>query len=125
MIRSLRRAALLAACGLLGFTAPLPGAHAADNQRVIVGFTYVIGDTLGKGGAPAVGPADTIAAGDSVTYTNLDPVAHTVTSTTGAFDTGDILMGASATISGLAPGTYPFYCRLHGPGLMSGTLVVQ
>jgi len=123
---SARRAALIAAAGLLGCTAPLPSAHAADSPRLIVAFTYVTGDTLNKGGVAApVSLTDTIGVGDTLTFTNLDPVPHTLTSP-GNFDTGPIAVGTSATVGGtLVPGIYPYFCTIHGASLMSGTLIVQ
>lgn len=66
----------------------------------------------------------TVAPGTTVTVTNSDSVAHTVTSKTGGFDTGDIQAGQSKTFT--APnkaGSYPYICTIHQ--YMSGTLTVS
>jgi len=122
-----------AAASILGLAAPLPQAHAAtDHPHVIVGFTYVTGDTLCKVVGPGCGTdavlADTVAQGDTLTFTNLDPVQHSVVSSIdGLFDTETLSTGESGVINtaSLAPGTYSYYCGIHGKAIMSGTIIVQ
>ncbi|HEV3265834.1 MAG TPA: cupredoxin domain-containing protein [Acidimicrobiales bacterium] len=66
----------------------------------------------------------TVAPGASVTVTNDDSVAHTLTSKSGGFDTGDIQAGQSKTFT--APnraGSYPYICTIHQ--YMTGTLTVS
>ena len=66
----------------------------------------------------------TVAPGASVTVTNKDQVAHTITAVDGKFDTGDIQPGASKTFT--APntaGSYPYICSIHQ--YMMGTLTVS
>jgi plastocyanin len=66
----------------------------------------------------------TVAPGATVTVTNKDQVAHTITSSSGAFNTGDVAPGQSKTFT--APnkaGSYPYICSIHQ--YMSGTLVVS
>ncbi len=66
----------------------------------------------------------TVAPGATVTVTNTDQVAHTVTDPKGAFSTGDIPAGQSKTFT--APntaGSYPYICSIHQ--YMSGTLTVS
>ena len=83
------------------------------------------------GGAHAVEIADfafapatlTIAVGDTVTWTNADPVVHTATSTSGAFDSGDLATGESYTLTFTAPGTHDYLCTPHPT--MTGRIVVQ
>ncbi|KJY36908.1 cupredoxin domain-containing protein [Streptomyces sp. NRRL S-495] len=74
------------------------------------------------------GPATlTVAPGTKITVTNQDSAGHTLTAiapNAGAFDTGLLEQGKSATITApTAPGSYPFHCDVH-PN-MTGTLVVQ
>jgi plastocyanin len=72
----------------------------------------------------AFGPATiTVSAGTTITWTNKDAVGHTVTSTSGLFDSG--LINANATYSHMfsAAGTYPYTCTIHP--LMTGTVVVH
>lgn len=65
----------------------------------------------------------TITAGDTVTWTNTDAVAHTATSTTGAFDSGELAQGASYSVTFTTPGTYDYLCTPHPT--MTGRIVVQ
>ena len=61
--------------------------------------------------------------GATVTVVNRDQVAHTVSSSTGGFDTGSVAPGASMTFT--APnhsGSFPYICSIHQ--YMSGTLTV-
>lgn len=83
------------------------------------------------GGSTAVEIADfafapstlTITAGDTVTWTNADPVVHTATSTSGAFDSGDLEQGESYSLTFTTPGTYDYLCTPHPS--MTGRIVVQ
>src|SRR5207247_8561062 len=64
-----------------------------------------------------------IAAGETVTWTNEDPVAHTVTGVNGSFgDWNPLAKGMTTKQRFDAPGTYPYFCVLH-PG-MAGAVVV-
>jgi len=66
----------------------------------------------------------TVAPGSTVTVTNDDNVAHTVTSSTQKFNTGDVNPGQSVTFKAPeAPGRYPYICMIHQ--FMHGTLVVS
>jgi plastocyanin len=65
----------------------------------------------------------TITAGDTVTWTNDDPIVHTATSATGAFDSGDLAEGASFSVTFTTPGTYDYVCTPHPT--MTGRIVVQ
>jgi plastocyanin len=59
-----------------------------------------------------------------VTVTNKDSVTHTLTGSSGGFNTGDIPPGRSKTFT--APtraGTYPYLCNIHQ--YMTGTLTVS
>jgi plastocyanin len=65
----------------------------------------------------------TIAAGEHVHFNNHDGVAHTATSDTGAFDTGNIAGGASGSAQFDQAGTFPYHCKIHPS--MKGTIVVR
>jgi plastocyanin len=65
----------------------------------------------------------TVAAGTTVTWTNLDSVAHTVTADSGgAPDSGDIAQGESYSFTFTAPGTFAYHCSVHR--FMHGTVIV-
>ncbi|WP_245791376.1 cupredoxin domain-containing protein [Actinacidiphila rubida] len=65
-----------------------------------------------------------VAPGATVTVTNADSTAHTVTATGAkAFDTGTIAPGGTATFTApKAPGSYRYICTIHP--FMKGTLTV-
>jgi plastocyanin len=77
-----------------------------------------------------------VTAGTTVTWTNRDPGAHTVTSGTveqggsgvtqepdGTFDSGEIGEGDSFAQTFDEPGTYQYFCSLH-PATMRGEIRV-
>ena len=51
--------------------------------------------------------------GTTITVTNNDTTAHTVTADDGSFDTGKIDPGASATITLDTAGTFAYHCNFH------------
>lgn len=65
----------------------------------------------------------TIGVNNTVVWVNDDSMMHTATSDTGAWDTGDILPGQSASITFTTPGTYTYHCSPHPT--MVGTVIVQ
>ena len=66
--------------------------------------------------------------GQTVLWTNSDPVQHTVTADDSSFDSGLVDPGTAFSMSFDAPGAYMYYCQPHGgPGGvgMSGVVVVD
>lgn len=63
-----------------------------------------------------------VKAGTTVTWTNNDSVAHTVTSDDGFFESGTLNAGGTYSYVFPAPGTYNYYCRPHP--YMTATVVV-
>src|SRR5215207_199368 len=61
-----------------------------------------------------------VKAGAKVKVTNKDGTTHTFTANKGAFDTGDIDGGSSATVTVKKPGTYAYHCNIHSS--MKGTI---
>jgi plastocyanin len=58
----------------------------------------------------------TVSAGTTITWTNNDNVAHTVTSSQGSqtvFDSGNIPPGGSFTFTFSQTGTFNYFCTLH------------
>ena len=74
--------------------------------------------------------ADTVAAGSSVTWTNQDGFNHTIASVPGSgesFASGAVPGGTSFSHTFNTPGTYTYYCTIHGTPTagMRGVIVVQ
>lgn len=68
----------------------------------------------------------TVAPGTTVTWTNEDNFAHTVTAEEGApasFDSGDLEGDATFEQTFEKAGTYPYVCEIHPA--MSGEVVVE
>ncbi len=65
----------------------------------------------------------TIVKGAKVTWTNDDSTTHTVTSDTGAFESGNLSPGNSFTHQFNETGTFPYHCTIHPS--MKGTITVQ
>ena len=65
----------------------------------------------------------TIAPGTTVRWTNDGKEKHTVSSTTGAWESGDVLPGKDFTATFTQPGTFEYYCKYHKG--MKATIVVK
>src|SRR5262245_48600480 len=61
----------------------------------------------------------TIKAGQSVTWTNRDPFAHSVKASDGSFGSNDLTPGATFSETFSTPGTYAYVCGIHSS--MHGT----
>jgi plastocyanin len=64
-----------------------------------------------------------IEAGTTIEWRNRDPLAHTVTSDSGAFDSGELRPEASWSHTFTTPGTYTYHCAPHPA--MKATVVVR
>lgn len=84
---------------------------AAPGRVQIAGFVF----------GPA---ATTVAVGTTVTWSNSDSAAHTVTGdgNVGVLDSGAIGQGATYTYTFDTPGTYTYYCAFHP--VMKGSVEV-
>lgn len=65
----------------------------------------------------------TVSAGTTITWTNKDAVAHTVTSNTGVFSSGSIATSGTYSYLFSTAGTYPYHCTIHPS--MTGTVTVN
>lgn len=108
-----RRRALTGAFALAAAGAALHGrpAQAGTTHEVsIEGFAFQ--------------PAElTIAAGDSVRFTNTDGAPHDATADDGAFKTARLGTGNSDTITLTEPGVYEYRCSIHPR--MRGVITVE
>jgi len=71
-------------------------------------------------------PAELVmSVGSTVTWTNQDSIAHTVTAANGrdGLQSGAMSLGTSYTQAFNEPGTYDYYCEFHPR--MRGTLIVK
>ena len=114
-------------CAILSVAAVLAfgqsSARAATANVSVTDFTFTDGTSSST--------ITTIVAGDSVVWTWSGASAHSVTADDASFDDppspGAKMTGTfSHTFS--TPGTYAYYCRIHGGpggGGMSGTVIVQ
>jgi plastocyanin len=103
--------------GLLSLVAALGASHVsapdvrgAEHAVQVAGFAF--------------GPTTlTVSVGDTVTWSNADSAAHTVSAENGAFDSGNLDEGQAFSLTFDAPGTYIYRCDYHSE--MTGTIVVQ
>ena len=65
----------------------------------------------------------TVPAGTTVTWTNHDPLRHTVTATAGRFDSKALRNGETFAQTFTQAGTYQYFCALHPQ--MQATVVVK
>ncbi len=70
----------------------------------------------------------TIPKGATVIWTNQGQIFHTATSSANSqkvWDTGVLIQGRSSTaVTFNTPGTFPYFCQVHGAASMSGTITV-
>ncbi len=64
----------------------------------------------------------TVHVGNTITWTNEGPSAHTATARDGSFQTGLLYKGAAASHTFTQAGTYAYFCQMHP--FMHGTVVV-
>ena len=107
-------AVLLAAMALAGFLflSPAPSATAQSTVHVsIQGYSFSPSSIL-----------VVLGVNNTVTWTNMDPVTHTVTSNNGTFGSS-VPSGQTFTYTFTAAGNYPYHCSIHT--YMKGTVVVE
>ncbi len=91
-------------------TAPSASVAAAGNQVTIDNFSFAP-QTL------------TVPAGTTVTWTNQDDTAHTVTSDEHVFGSAGLDTGDKFTYTFAKPGVFKYHCSLHPQ--MTGTVIVR
>jgi plastocyanin len=85
------------------------GAPVAANTVLIENFAFV----------PA---AVTVKVGTTITWTNTDQEAHTVTAKNGVFNSPALNSGSTYHYTFVKPGTYTYLCTIHP--FMTATVVV-
>lgn len=77
-------------------------------------------------GSSSFSPATlTVARGTIITWRNDDSAAHTSTSDSTGWDTGNMPAGTSRTTTMNTPGTFGYHCTFHRAMGMVGTIIVQ
>jgi plastocyanin len=95
--------------GSMGYGAPAPAQCTAANATAVTG-------AIGIAGMAFVPACAKVAAGTSVTFTNGDAIAHTVTTDPGqaeSFDSGSLAPGAQFTHTFATAGTVRIHCTIH------------
>ncbi len=65
----------------------------------------------------------TVVVGTTITWTNMDGTAHTVTSNDGtSFNSGNIAPNGTFTFTASTPGSYGYHCSIHPT--MTGTVQI-
>jgi len=107
------------------------GAHSAapaGASQAAAGAAPTCSSGIGTGQQVAIAgfkftPATlTVNAGSTVSWTNGDSTAHTVTFDNGP-DCGNLNQAASTTATFSAPGTYAYHCKIHPT--MTGSVTVS
>jgi plastocyanin len=94
-----------------------PRAAAGGVARASASATVSIGDNF-------YSPATvSIAVGDTVSWANTGQAQHSATANNGSFDTGVFGPGSSRSQKFTSPGTFRYFCTVHGP-VQSGTVRV-
>lgn len=101
----------------------LAGLGAALATCIAAGATLAADTTVTIDDLAFSPPTVTVESGDSVTWVNMDTVAHTATDVDGGFDTQRLDPGDSATVVFDTAGTSTYVCSIHAQ--MTGTVVVQ
>jgi plastocyanin len=107
----------------LGLTV-LPGASASAAVAPAVSPDVAIVLIFGSSYHP---PTMTVAPGTTIAVINEDGLSrHSLTSKDGSFDTGILRSGDVSYIDAPeAVGRYRYSCRVHGPSVMKGVIVVS
>jgi plastocyanin len=99
-----------------------PGNSGTSNGTVEI---IISEGATGKGPAAYGANPLHVPVGSKVVWRNDDDESHSATSNTGVWNTGTLKQGQSSTaVTFDRPGTFPYFCTLHGRASMSGTIVV-
>jgi plastocyanin len=102
------------ALGAAPASAAMPGSPAAERPEAVVAINDM-----------AVDPVDLVVApGTKILWANAGRKRHTVTSDTGAFDSGTLLPGERFSITApMSVGSFSYHCRFHQ--FIRGTVTVS
>jgi plastocyanin len=113
-------AAALAACGGSGSGATVAPSAAAPSAAAPSEAPSTASEAPAAGGDVvtikdfAFGPATlSVAVGSTVTWTNADSAAHTVTADDGSFDSKSLAAGSTFSQTFDTAGTFAYHCSIH------------
>jgi len=114
--------AVATACGGSAATQapPAQASHAAAAPTCASGLGT--GQQVGVANFTFTPGTSAVSAGGTVTWTNADTTAHTVTFDSGP-DCGNLATGASTTVTFPGAGTFPYHCTIHPS--MKGSVTVS
>jgi plastocyanin len=119
---------VLAACGGNAATQPPAGGTPPAGATATATAAAIECGAAGTGTAATIAnfafapnPV-TVSSGGTITWTNNDSTAHTVTFDSGP-DCKNVAAAASVTVKFNAPGSYPYHCTIHSS--MKGTVTVN
>ena len=97
-----------------GGTGGLPGGPGSGGHKITVGDNFYSPKSM------------TVSVGDTVIWSWVGNQQHSVTFTQqNGPDSGIQPNGSSFTVLETQSGIYPYYCKVHGANIMSGTITVQ
>jgi plastocyanin len=108
---------------------PPAGGSTSSGGSGSSGASSSSGGTSSSGSAVSIAnfafspPSLTIKAGQTVTWTNNDSVAHTITADDNSFDSGQVAPGATYQHTFAKAGTVSYHCSIHPS--MTANITVQ
>jgi plastocyanin len=119
--------------GMFGYLIVLPNSaysgSAATTTTASLAKSVQVSISNGAGAnenSPGYSPATiTVVLGvnNTVTWTNMDSVPHTITADNGSFSSGNMNPGDTFSYTFTTPGTYTYHCSYHN--WMKGTVIVE
>ena len=107
-----------------GYASPTPSAASTSTSPSASGSTSSASHAIDIANFAFAPQTMIVHVGDTITWTNSDSMAHTVTSTDGGpLNSGNIAQGGSYSYTFTKAGTYTYDCTIHT--YMTGTITVQ
>lgn len=104
---------------------PAPSASTSPEARSLAVSVSIPQGAVDLGAAAFGTNPLVVEQGATVTWTNNDTVAHTVTAEDGTFGSDTIEPGETFEYTFDQPGTFNYFCAIHGAASMSGVVQVN
>jgi plastocyanin len=119
----------LAVAGCAASDEAAPADSTSTTTSVAVNAGAVVEIAGSPGGAFSYDPSNrSVKVGETVTWVNKDATRHTVTADSGqtvSFKSPTMTTDSEFVQTFAEPGTYGYFCSIHGAGKMSGTITVE